>query len=231
MAVATSTAIALALAAASAGVGYYNTQSTLKKQDQQAALGIQNQSRIQQKADAKVQAEVDDLAKSRSEEHRREALDSYMQTLVANKSKLQQGLTPNFGSQTFQADSAKAAGGVQQYAADEAGLMARMDAPNDQRREEAYGYGKLGTDISLIGRESAGQRFLDELRLRAIRRNPGLDALSAFLGGAASSGIGSGGGSATGMGVPAQGTGPDSFGGYGYGSTWGTGNGLKAAGY
>ena len=40
-----------------------------------------------------------------------------------------------------------------------------------QRQREATSAGKLGTDIGMIGRESKGQQFIDDLRLRAIRRS------------------------------------------------------------
>ena len=194
MAIATATAIALALAAASAGTAYYNTQKTAAAQDRQASDAIRSQSQIQQKGDAAVNAEVEKLKTSRSEDERREGLDAYMQQLTTHKKQLESGLTPNFGSDTFKADSAQAVQETGDYASDTAGMMARMDAPQQQRQGEAFGFGKLATDLSLVGRESQGQDFIDQLRMRAIRRNPGLDALSAFLAGAAGSGIGSGAG-------------------------------------
>lgn len=217
MALATSTAIALALAGLSAGTSYYNSQKTASAQDSQLADQIRGQAKIQQRADGKVNEEVAKLKDSTSEKHRKEALDSYMQTLLTHKSKLLGGLTPNFGSDTFRQDAAQTAGEVEGYAGDTAGMMARIDAPAMQRQDEATSYGNLATDISLLQRESKGQSFIDELRLRAIRRSPGLDALSAFLGGAARSGFGGGagapgaGGAGIGAGV-SMGTGPSGYG-------------------
>lgn len=205
MAIATSTAIALALAAAAAGTSYYNTQNTAKKQDNALATQLRGQGDKQRKADAKVNAEVERLKGSTAEESRRKGLDSYSQALRQGKHKLESGLTPNFGSDAFRADSAEAAQGVQRYGADTAGLLARMDAPSQQRQAEAFGYGNLATDLNLIGREAQGQNFLDELRLRAVRRNAGLDAAASFMGGMAG-GIGSGAGAA-GSAASAGGTG------------------------
>ena len=193
MAIATSTAIALGLAAASAGASYYNTQRTAKNTDQALATQIRNQGTKQRQANARVDTEVDHLKASTAEKSRREGLDSYLQALLANRAKLHAGLGGEIGSQAFQRASANAATGVDQYANDSADLMARMDAPGQQRQDEAFGYGRAATDISLIAREAAGQNFIDQLMVdRARRRNPWLDALSAGLSGAAGA-AGSGG--------------------------------------
>jgi hypothetical protein len=195
MALATSTAIALALAAASAGTSYYNTQRTAKNADQAMATQIRNQGAKQRQADAKVNDEVTKLGQSTAEKSRREGLDSYMQALLAGKSKLHEGLGGDYGSKAFQQGADRANANVDQYAGDTAGLLARMDAPGQQRQDEAFGYGRLATDLGLIGREAQGQNFIDQLLVqRASRRNPWLDALSAGLGGAASAGFGASGG-------------------------------------
>jgi hypothetical protein len=82
---------------------------------------------------------------------------------------------------------------VRQYANDTAGLMAGIDAPGLQRQGEGFGYGRLATDINLLGRESQGNNFIDELMVNiARRRNPGLDAAAALLSGLGKAGAGSG---------------------------------------
>ena len=216
MAIATTTAIALALAAAAAGTSYYNTQKTAKNADNALATQIRNQGSKQKEADAKVNEEVAKLKASRSDDERQKALTGYLDTLRGGKAQLEKGLTPDFGSATFQADAAKSAQGVEQFAQDRAGLMSRVDASLDQRRGEGYDYGRLDTDLGLIGREARGQDFLDQLAVqKASRRNAGLDALSAFLGGAA------GGVSSMGSGASGQYTAPIS------GVTYPT-NGMKA---
>lgn len=197
MAVATSTLVGLALAAAAAGTQYYNTERTAKRQDNALAGSLREQGVKQREADAKVAAEVEKMKGSTAEASRQEAQAGYMDTLRKGRSKLEAGLTPNIGGDAFRADSAAAAEGVQQFGADRAGLMARIDAPGMQRQDEAFGYGRLATDLGLIGRESRGQSFIDELRMKAIRRDAGLDALASFMGGAAG-GVASGGTAAAG---------------------------------
>lgn len=196
MAIATSTAIGLALAAAAAGGQYYNTTKTAERQDNQAALGIQNQSRIQKQADAKVNDVVTKLADSNAADAKASRLDDYLNVLRRNRSTTQAGLTPNIGSDTFKTDAAAAASGVSSYADKTAGLMARMDAPGIQRQQEGFDYGNLATDIGLIGRESQGQNFLDQLKMGRIRRNAKIDLGSGLLmagAGAAANGAGGAG--------------------------------------
>ena len=184
----------LVLSLASAGGQYYNTQRTAKKQDRAAADSILNQSRIQRQADQKVAGQVAELEGSNADAARATRLDDYMDTLRANRGGLRSGLTPSIGSSAFQGDSLAAADAVEAGAGDTAGLMARMDAPGMQRQGEAFGYGNLATDIGLIGRESQGQSFMDNLRMNSIRRNPWIDAGSQLAGGAAGAMAGRGSG-------------------------------------
>jgi hypothetical protein len=197
MAIATTTAIGLALAAAAAGGSYYNTQKTAQRQDNQAALGIQNQSRIQKQADTKVNDAVAKLADSNAASAKEGRLDDYLNVLRRNRSTTEAGLTPVIGSDTFKTDAATAANDANSYADKTAGLMARMDAPGIQRQQEGFDYGNLATDIGLIGRESQGQNFLDQLKLRNIRRNAKIDLASGLLS-AAAGGVAAGGASAAG---------------------------------
>jgi hypothetical protein len=197
MAIATSTAIGLALAAAAAGGSYYNTQKTAQRQDNQAALGIQNQSRIQKQADTKVNDAVAKLADSNAASAKEGRLDDYLNVLRRNRSTTEAGLTPVIGSDTFKTDAATAANDANSYADKTASLMARMDAPGIQRQQEGFDYGNLATDIGLIGRESQGQNFLDQLKLRNIRRNAKIDLASGLLS-AAAGGVAAGGASAAG---------------------------------
>ena len=196
MAIATSTAIGLALAAAAAGGQYYNTTKTAERQDNQAAIGIRNQSRIQKEADAKVNDAVARLADSNAAAAKASRLEDYMNVLRRNRSTTQAGLTPVIGSDTFKTDAATAANDASSYADKTAGLMARMDAPGIQRQSEGFDYGNLATDLGMIGRESQGQNFLDQLKLRNIRRNAKIDLASGLLSAAAGGVAGGGAGTA-----------------------------------
>lgn len=193
-------AIPLVMAAAGAGASYVNTQNTAKRQDEASAQAIRNQSLLQQKADAQVGDAVQKLQGSTSAASTAQRLDDYMNTLRRNKATTDNGLTPTIGSQAFQTDAANRAAGANNYAAQTAGLMARMDAPQMQRQQEGFDYGNLATDLGLIKRDSQGQSFLDQIRLNGIRRNSKMDLASGLLmagaggmmGGAGSAGSGAG---------------------------------------
>lgn len=186
------TGTALALAALSAGASYYNTTETAKDQDAAAAQSIRNQSAKQKEADARVDEQVRELEESTSADERTARLDDYMESLRTNQARTNSGLTGDIGGSAFKEDSVAAASGINDRAADLAGLMSRIDAPSLQRQGETFGYGDLATDIGIISRESQGQKFLDDLRLKSIQRNAGLDAASALLGGAATAGASGG---------------------------------------
>ena len=181
MAIASRTA-ALAMLALAAGTQYVNTKNVERKQDNAAADQIRNQSKHQREADAKVNDEVTKLKGSTSADEKAKALSDYMAALVRNRNKIQTGLTPEgVGSSAFGTDKLQAASGVDALAANNANLMARMDAPTMQRQGEGFGFGQLATDLGLIGRKASGDNYLDELRLRGIRRNAGLDLAAGLL--------------------------------------------------
>lgn len=187
MAISTGAALALT-ALAGAGVQAYNTNRTLRRQDQQAAAGIREQGRIQRQADARVAEEVASLEASNNAKDRADRLASYLGDLARKRQVTEAGLTPAIGSAAFQAGSEAAKGDVANYGAETAELLSGIDAPSLQRQREGFGYGRLASDIGLLGRESRGEQFINELRLRAIQRNPWLDAAGSIL-----TGIGSGG--------------------------------------
>jgi len=174
-------AVPLIMMALAAGGEYYNTEKTASRQDQAAADAIRNQGNIQKEGDAKVSDTVAKLADSTAAAAKEQRLTDYLQVLRRNKDTTTAGLTPTIGSDAFRADANAAAGDAQNYAQQTAGLMARMDAPGIQRQQEGFDYGRLGTDLGLIGRESQGQAFLDQLRQRGIRRNAKIDLASGLL--------------------------------------------------
>lgn len=194
-------AIPYAIMAAATAAQVANSERTARKQDQQAAQGIQRQGRLQRQADERVNQQISDLEGSSSQQARAERQAQYMDTLRRNRASLEGGLTPGIGSETFRDDSARAVEGVHDFAGRSAGLLSRMDAPGMQRQDESFGYGRTATDLGMIGRESAGDRFLDELRIRAIRNNPWVDAASQAAMGYAS-GMGAQGGGAGGWAQP-----------------------------
>lgn len=196
MAMTTGTALALAAMAASAGLQYSNTRQTAKRTDNEAAAGIRKQSGIQQRADARVNEEVDRLANSTAEDERATRTNEFMTALRNARGNSERGLEGMGLGEAFNVAAAGAKQDLRGQSARTAGQLATIDAAGLQRQGEGVAYGNLATDIGLLGRESGGQQFLTDLRTRAAsRRNPGMDAAAGFLSGVAS-GIPTGAGAA-----------------------------------
>lgn len=184
--------IPLAMSAASAAIQNQNTQRTAKREDRALSESIMRQSQKQRQADKRTLDEVGKLEKSSSRDEEAQRMAQYSDQLRRNRQTLQGGLTPGIGGEVFTGDLAAAGQGVDQYAANSADLMSRVDAAGMQRQGEGFDFGKLGTDIGLIGRESRGQAYIDELRRRTIQRNPWLDMAAGGLQAAGGAGLGGG---------------------------------------
>jgi hypothetical protein len=194
--------IPLAIAAVSTGAQVYNTRRTANKQDAALAGSIRNQASKQRQIDARTNAEVAKLEQSRSADEAAASRAAYGEQLRRNRAAMEGGLTPNVGSAAFKEDAAQGVKEVGGYADETAGLMSRMDAPTMQRQGEGFGFQQLATDNMITGREAQGQAFMDDLRLRAIRRNPWIDAASQI--GMAYAGTMGGGMGASGAGTGAS---------------------------
>lgn len=186
--------IPLAISLAAAGAQKAETDRVNREQDQQISLDLTRRGQKQQRADERVAQEVERQAASSADAERIARQDQYDTTLRQGRRRVLQGLDTDLGSQAFQGDVMRAQGDVLGDAAQQASLAARIDAPILQRTREAVGYGNLGTDLASIGREVAGQEFINQLRLRAIRRNPNVDFVAGVAQGASSNMGGGGGG-------------------------------------
>ena len=171
--------VPLAVGALSAGAQYYNGQRTANRQDNALAEQIRNQSALRQRAGQRIAQTVAETAASTPETDRQGVLQQYIDQLRAHRAAATGAFgMPVGGSQAFQQDAQQAAEGVQGYGDKVASLMARIDAPTLQRQREAFRIGDLGVDLGGIRSAANGQNFLDELRLRSVRRNPWVDAFS-----------------------------------------------------
>ncbi|MCO7494702.1 hypothetical protein [Stenotrophomonas maltophilia] len=186
--------IPIAIALAGTAAQQAETQRVERKQDQETAQGLLSQSRRQQEADRRVNDEIAQLETSTADAARNDRLGQYLQQLQRGRKQAVAGLEGPIGGATFQADAGAARAGADNAAATTAGLMSRIDAPQLQRQQEAFGYGKLATDLDMEARASRGQQFIDQLRLRQIRRRPEVDLLAGLA--TAAGGSMAGGGAA-----------------------------------
>lgn len=180
--------VPLVISAIGAGAGAYETNRTLNKQDAAAAQGIRQQSQRQHQADERVNQELGDLQGSNAEAERTAANDQFVQQLQRNRAAAS-GALPNVAgaSSRFASDLTAANEDSDSLATRVASLMARIDAPTLQRQREGTAFGRLATDLGQIGRASAGDDFLTQLRVRGIRENPWVMA-----GGGLAQGVGTG---------------------------------------
>lgn len=196
--------IPIAIMAAGALAQQSENERVVRKQDEATAQGLLSQSRRQQDADRRVSDEVANVAASTSADERAQRLGQYMTQLQRGRRQAVAGLESPIGGATFQADTGAARAGADVAAQNTADLMARIDAPQLQRQGEAFGYGRLATDIDMAARESRGQQFIDQMRLRAIRRRPEVDLLAGLAMSAGGAMAGGGGGMGTIAGGAAQ---------------------------
>lgn len=172
-------AIPYVVAAIGAGASYYNTSQTAKKQDQAAALGVQQQAENQREADQKVNQQLDELATSNADDERQASMDQYLTQLRKTRSQANASVPAVAGaSERYTQDVADRTAESDATATRVADLMSRIDAPAYQRLNEGQQFGRLESDINQIKRNAEGDDFLTQLRVKNINRNPWIDALS-----------------------------------------------------
>lgn len=178
--------IPLAMSALGAGINYTEQRKVAKRQDNILAGQIQQNSARQAEADRAVSDTLRNAAASTSEDSRGSAAAQYLDQVRA----AQAGATRGLGqvgavSGAYQQAANDAALGVGDYAAQTANLMARIDAPAQQRQQEAQSSDRLRSELGLIGRKAAGDDYLAQLRLRNVRANPWAGVAAQLMGGAA----------------------------------------------
>lgn len=180
------------IAAVGAGVQAKEANDTARDTDEAAAQGIRLQSGKQREADARVAQEVNQLQSSTPEDSQREATDAFMQQLRRTRGQAHGAGAVGATSDAYTTDSARAASDVDQYGANRAGLLGRINAPGLQRTAENVSRLRAGTDLGLISRAANADQFLTQLRLQNTRPNPWVMAGGQVLQGAGS-GMASGG--------------------------------------
>lgn len=181
------------LAAVGSGIQAKEAHDTAKNMDQEAAQGIRLQGTHQRQADERVAQEVNKLQGSTPEDSQRQATDAFMSQLKRTRAQAHGGDQVGAVSDAFTSGSAGANADIDKYGANRAGVLGRINAPGIQRQAETTSRLRAGTDLGLIGRASAGDQFLSQLRESQIRANPWTMAAGQVIGGAGSGMASSGG--------------------------------------
>ncbi len=188
--------VPLVMAAVATGASVYNTRQTERRQDNALAQQIRNQSSRQRDADAKAAELIRREAGSSDADERQTALGKFTEQIQRARGNAERPLqTVGAVSDAYKKAGSDAALGMTSTATNFADLVSRIDAPMQQRQNDALARGRYGTDIDMIRRFASGDDYLDQLRLRSIRRNPWIDAGASMLNGYA--GAYGGGGGAT----------------------------------
>jgi hypothetical protein len=155
----------------------YAQDRALRKEDRIAAQGIDRQMERQRDADRRMGAEMAALERSDPAAGRDAAQQQFMAQLQRSRTAAA-GAMPSVpgASSRYRDDVARHTADSDAQTARLAEIMARIDAPLEQRRQEGQGIGRAGVDLSQIERGAAGDHWLNELRRRAVRPNPWLMA-------------------------------------------------------
>jgi hypothetical protein len=199
---------AVAAAVIAAAASAYNTRRVAKKQDQEIAAGIREKSKVQRRADAKVNEELQQLEKSTSKGEQQSTMSQYQQAIRGTEAQAQAGQALAGLSKEYDAATGAATQQRQGYLGDVINSLSRIDAAGLQRQREGFSAADLGTNLRVMGREGQGIDFLANMRAQGVRRNPYIDALAAGLsaygggagGGASSAATSSAGSYASGLG-------------------------------
>lgn len=190
--------VATAIALVGAATQQYNQHKTEKKRDRRLAGQIRQQAEYQDQADAQVAQLLSERQASTSEPERQNTSQQYLDQVRAAQGAANRGLNQGGAvSDAYRASANAAALGISDYGNTAANLMARIDAPQQQRTRERLESGNLASQLGLIGRRASSADFLGQLQLQSIRDNPWLTAAAGVAQGV-SSGLSSRGGARAG---------------------------------
>ena len=202
--------IPVALAAAGTGVDYYAGQKAASERDRVLAGGIKRQRQRQSEADARVNQELDARAASNPDDERKASMEQFMAQLKRARGPAGGTGDVPTASNRYEADSAGAKAGIQNFGMRRADTASRIAAPIRQRTGESISGGRTGADVGLIGRKARGDDYVTQLKASSITEDPWLKALGIALraagmaygvGGAAGATGGASAGSAGGLGA------------------------------
>ena len=179
--------ISLALLATSIGAKTINTRQTLRRKDREIAAGIREKGKIGRESAARTNEEIQSLAKSDPKAEAAESLASFVEALRTGKEETLPGVPG--ANERFAEDVAAARAGVAGEAGSRAGLLSRIDAPQEQRRGEAVRRGRLASDIGVFADRANSADFLAQLRASEQRNNPFVDILADIGIGASTGGL------------------------------------------
>lgn len=160
-------------------------QSNANSRAQSAEVqGIQQQQQLREQANSQVKNLTSQIANNNPQQLANQEQSQFVNTLRKNEAGSEApGATgsndTNFGapvsalgqpagaSSRYKADTAAAQKQTQQYGNDYAGQMSAIDSAVRQRQNEGLAMQTLGTNLNLLGGQSAGTGFVNALRAQS----------------------------------------------------------------
>src|SRR6202453_2435810 len=194
------------LAAVSAGGQAVNSANANSRAQNAEIQGIQQQQQYRQQANDQVKALTQQISTNNPQQLANTEESQFVNTLRKNEagsaaggstgtnantfgqpvSALPQNITG--ASKQYQQSSAGAQKEAQQYGNTEAGEMSAIDSAVRQRQNEGLAMQTLGTNLNLLGANSASTNFVNQLRAQtAGQQSPWGSLFSGILGGVANS--------------------------------------------
>jgi len=182
--------IAAGTTAAGAGISAYSQNQQMRRQDNIAAQGIRDQAALQSQAQTGVQKTIQKVgANNAANEAANKAatqaqyLDALRRAAPVQDNAVQStpGSSARYAKGVVDAQAANKA-----FGANQAGLLARTDAPQLTQLQDQQTIGDAATKLGLLNDTSNNQNNLTKLQVGAVQQNPWLSAASQLLSGAGS---------------------------------------------
>lgn len=190
------------MAAVSTGAEAVNQQQANSRQQNSEAQSIMDQQQYRNQATAEVNKQIQNIKQSNPTALQDQATSAYVSQLRKNAAGAQSGTnnaSQTFGQSTsalapsvngnarYNKDVASSQQETQQYGTNEAQEMGAIDAAVRQRQNEGLAAQTLGSNLDVLGAESYGTSFVDQLRAQAAgQTNPWVSLGSSILSQAAS---------------------------------------------
>jgi uncharacterized protein YerC len=178
-------AIPIVMAVAAAGAQGYNTYRTAKKQDQALARGLKEQAEIRRVANARSGETLDKFEGSTPIDETESLSDKYRRQLRLKQGVAFQNIaSPGDISGATEGRIVDKTAAANDYAGALEGFASIIDGTREQRRGEQFDIADLARTMGVIRSEANSKRYLTDLKMRGIQRNPWIDLLAAGLQGA-----------------------------------------------
>lgn len=169
-------------------------RAVARKQDNQLAAQLRQQSASEDKVRQKTQQFIQQQQQDTTAPQKAQAQTQLDTALKANAAMAQAPTQATVGnvSDAYKKASQDAALGVANYGANRATTIAGMEAPTLNRQANVRNIADFGIGVNEINRQQRSQDYLDQLKLNSIHANPWVSMLTGVAGGLARARMGAG---------------------------------------